>query len=256
MTKRFAGKVALVTGAGLGIGRAAARAFARDGARVVAADLREDEGAETLRMIAEAGGEAIFLRTDVSKAAEVEAMVATAVETYGRLDYAFNNAGIGGRSPQGLTTAEFSEAEFDEYMAVNLKGVWLCMKYEILAMLEGGGGAIVNMSSGAGLVAVRGLAPYVASKHGVLGLTKTAAVEYGSKGIRINAVCPGVILTERIKAEFVESPELEQIRHKAHPIGRMGELREVADAVLWLCSDEASFVIGHGLSVDGGYVIQ
>jgi len=255
MIQDFTGKVAVVTGGGLGIGRMTARLFAERGARVVVADVNDEEGEKTVRLIAGAGGAALYTRTNVANAADAEAMVAKTVETYGRLDYAFNNAGIGGRSTRAFATAEWEEVSFDEYMAVNLKGVWLCMKYEILHMQKHGGGAIVNMSSGAGLVAVRNLAPYVASKHGVLGLTKTAAAEYGSKGIRINAVCPGVILTERIKAEFAEQPELEGIRHAAHPIGRMGHTREVAEAVLWLCSDAASFVIGHGLSVDGGYVI-
>ena len=255
MTERFAGRVALVTGGGLGIGRAAAVAFARDGAKVVIADVLEDESAETVETIAAAGGEAVFQRTDVSRADDVAAAVDRAVDTFGRLDYAFNNAGVGGRSANVRATAEFDEAEFDEYIAVNLKGVWLSMKYEIRQMLAQGGGAIVNMSSGAGLVGVKNLGPYCASKHGVMGLTKVAALEYAAQGIRVNAVCPGVILTERIRGEFEESPELEAVRHAAHPIGRMGETREVADAVLWLCSDEASFVVGHGLAVDGGYVV-
>ena len=255
MTQDFTGKVAIITGGSLGIGRATARMFAERGARVVVADVEEDDGRRTVAAITEAGGEATFVRTDVADASDVAAMVAAAVDTYGRLDYAFNNAGIGGRGSLVLKTAEWDEAQFDDFIRVNLKGVWLCMKYEIAQMLDQGGGAIVNMSSGAGLVGVRNISPYVASKHGVMGLTRTAGAEYASLGIRINAVCPGVVLTERIRAEFELRPELEQIRHNAHPLGRMGQPEEIAEAVLWLCSDAASFVIGHGFAVDGGYVI-
>ena len=255
MTQDFTGKVAVVTGGSMGIGRATARMFAQRGARVVVADVEEEEGSRTVAAIADAGGEATFVRTDVADASDVARMVAAAVDNYGRLDYAFNNAGIGGRGSLVLKTAEWDEAQFDDFIRVNLKGVWLCMKYEIAQMLDQGGGAIVNMSSGAGLVGVRNISPYVASKHGVMGLTRTAGAEYASLGIRINAVCPGVVLTERIRAEFELRPELEQIRHNAHPLGRMGQPEEIAEAVLWLCSDAASFVIGHGFAVDGGYVI-
>ena len=255
MSQDFTGKVAIVTGASMGIGRATARMFAARGARVVVADVEEAQGLRTVATIAEAGGEATFVRTDVADAGDVAGMVAAAVDSYGRLDYAFNNAGIGGRGSLVLKTADWDEAQFDDFIRVNLKGVWLCMKHEIVQMLAQGGGAIVNMSSGAGLVGVRNISPYVASKHGVMGLTRTAGAEYASLGIRINAVCPGVVLTERIRAEFELRPELEQIRHNAHPLGRMGHPDEIAEAVLWLCSDAASFVIGHGLAVDGGYVI-
>ena len=255
MSQDFTGKVAIVTGASMGIGRATARMFAARGARVVVADVEEAQGRRTVATIAEAGGEATFVCTDVADAGDVAGMVAAAVDSYGRLDYAFNNAGIGGRGSLVLKTADWDEAQFDDFIRVNLKGVWLCMKHEIVQMLAQGGGAIVNMSSGAGLVGVRNISPYVASKHGVMGLTRTAGAEYASLGIRINAVCPGVVLTERIRAEFELRPELEQIRHNAHPLGRMGHPDEIAEAVLWLCSDAASFVIGHGLAVDGGYVI-
>ena len=255
MTQDFTGKVAVVTGGSLGIGRATSRMFAERGARVVVADVEEEEGRRTVASITEAGGEATFVRTDVGDAGDAAGMVAAAVDRYGRLDYAFNNAGIGGRGSLVKRTGDWDEAQFDDFIRVNLKGVWLCMKYEIEQMLAQGGGAIVNMSSGAGLVGVRNISPYVASKHGVMGLTRTAGAEYGSLGIRINAVCPGVVLTERIRAEFEVRPELEQVRHDAHPLGRMGETDEIAETVLWLCSDAASFVIGHGLSVDGGYVI-
>jgi NAD(P)-dependent dehydrogenase (short-subunit alcohol dehydrogenase family) len=255
MTERFREKVALVTGGSLGIGRATAAAFAREGARVVIADVNVAEGHEAARRINEAGGEARFVHADVSRAADVEAMVRQTMVAYGRLDCAFNNAGIGGRGGRRMRTADYGEDEWDRFMNVNLKGVWLCMKYEIPEMLRQGRGAIVNMSSGSGLVGVRHMAPYVTSKHGVVGLTRTAALEYASDGIRINAVCPGVIATKRITDEFVQHPELEAVRVAAHPIGRLGREEEVAETVLWLCSDAASFIIGHAMAVDGGYVV-
>ncbi len=243
MPRSFEGKVALVTGGGSGIGRASALAFAREGARVVVADVAVDGGEETVRLVAEAGGEATFVRTDVSQAADAQAMVQRAVEAYGRLDFAHNNAGVlGGRSP----TAECSEDEWDAIMAVNLKGVWLCLRYEIPAMLETGGGAIVNTASSAGLVAVRNMPAYVASKHGVAGLTKAAAVDYVRRGIRVNAVCPGFINTPLIQG-FDQSGAREVVL----PIGRLGTPEEVAEAVVWLCSDAASYVTGHLLAVDG-----
>ncbi len=244
MSRPFDGKVALVTGAASGIGRASALAFAREGARVVVADVAVDGGEETVRLIADAGGEATFVKADVSKANEVEALVQKAVQTFGRLDYAHNNAGMLGAWAQ---TADCTEEEFDRVIAVNLKGVWLCMRYEIPQMLAWGGGAIVNTSSSSGLVATRGLPAYTASKHGVAGLTKTAAVEYVRKGIRVNAICPGFIDTPMVRGLSEDWPRNDVVP----PIGRLGTPEEVAAAVVWLCSDAASYITGHLLSIDG-----
>lgn len=253
MAGQFEGKVALVTGGSSGIGRAGALAFAREGAKVVVADVVVEGGQETVDMIQQAGGEAIFVTTDVSKAADVETLVNKTVETYGRLDYAFNNAGIEGEQ---LPTADCTEENFDRVISINLKGVWLCMKYEIPQMLEQGGGAIVNTSSVAGLVGFAGIPHYVASKHGVAGLTKNAALEYAQAGIRVNAVCPGGIRTPMIDRFTGGDPEAESQFHAMHPLGRMGEPEEIADAVVWLCSDAASFVTGHPMVVDGGMFAQ
>jgi NAD(P)-dependent dehydrogenase (short-subunit alcohol dehydrogenase family) len=202
-------------------------------------------------MIKETGGEAIFVKTDVSKASEVEAMVRKTVETYGRLDCACNNAGLQGDE---VPTAECTEENWDHVIDVNLKGVWLCMKCEILEMLKIGGGAIVNMSSVNAFTSWPNLPPYVASKHAINGLTKVSAIEYASKGIRINAVAPGLILTP-LNAERVADPESEAAMIALEPIGRLGTPEEVAEAVVWLCSDAASFVVGHCLVVDGGFII-
>ena len=253
MARRLDGKVALVTGSGSGIGRASALAFAREGAKVVGADVVVDGGQETLRLIREVGGEGLFVKTDVSKAAEVEALIKQIIATYGRLDCAHNNAGVEGTF---VTTTEYSEADWDRVLAINLKGVWLCMKYEIPQMLQQGGGAIVNTASGAGLVGVVGLSAYVASKHGVIGLTKTAALEYAKAGIRVNAVCPGVIETPMVARLTRSRPDLSEALVAAEPMGRTGQPEEIAEAVVWLCSDAASFVTGHAMSVDGGYVAQ
>jgi NAD(P)-dependent dehydrogenase (short-subunit alcohol dehydrogenase family) len=247
------GKVALVTGGASGIGRASALTFAREGAKLIIADMHEDGGQQTVHMIEENGGEAIFVKTDVTQATAVEGLISTAVETYGRLDCAHNNAGIsgGGRA----LTAEYAEERWHQVIAVNLTGVWLCMKSEIPQMLQHGGGAIVNTASVAGLIGASGLAAYVASKHGVVGLTKTAALEYAQQGIRVNCVCPGVIhtpMTER----GLRNPELGARLMASAPMGRVGTPEEVAEAVVWLCSDAASFVTGHTLTVDGGYVAQ
>ena len=244
-------KVVLVTGGSSGIGKATSLAFAREGCKVVIADVSEKGGEETVGMIQNSGGQATFVSADVSKAADVKGMVEVVVKSYGRLDYAHNNAGISGGYAQ---THEFSEDDWDQVIDINLKGVWLCMKYEIPQMLKQGGGVIVNTASQLGLVALKGGSCYVASKHGVAGLTKTAAIEYARSGIRINAVCPGAINTPMTPPDPVDgSPTQDEMAVK-HPVGRIGEPEEIAEAVIWLCSDAASFVIGHSMLVDGGYV--
>ncbi len=251
--KEFDGKVALVTGGGSGIGRATALAFARHGAQVVIGDRDVQRGEETVSMIRDAGGTATFRGADVLVAAEVEALVDHAIETYGRIDVAFNNAGIEG---DVCPLAEQTEANYDAVMDINVKGVWLSMKYEIPRMLEQGGGAIVNCSSVAGVIGFPGIGIYAASKHAVIGLTKTAALEYSAKGIRINAVNPGLINTEmadRLAAGIGTSKE---DLAPLHAIGRIGRTEEVADAVLWLCSAKASFMTGHSLIVDGGFTAR
>lgn len=245
----FDGKVVLVTGAASGIGRAAALSFAREGARVVVSDVDAVGGGETVAMIGQAGGEAAFIRADVSKSADVQTLVAGVVERYGRLDCAFNNAGI---EIEHRPLAEADEATFDRIMNVNVKGVWLCMKYEIAQMLAQGGGVIVNTASVAGLVGAPTQPIYAASKHAVVGMTRTAAAEYGRAGIRINAVCPGIIRTPMMDRAIEREPRRGKAVEKVHPIGRLGEAQEIANAALWLCSDSASFVTGHQLAVDGG----
>jgi NAD(P)-dependent dehydrogenase (short-subunit alcohol dehydrogenase family) len=257
MAGRLEGKVALVTGGASGIGRATALTFAREGAKLVVADMNADGGQQTVHMIMEKGGEAIFVRTDVTSASAVEAMISTAVETYGRLDCAHNNAGISGRvaGTQRALTADYPEERWHQVIAVNLTGVWFCMKYEIPQMLNQSSGAIVNTASVWGLVGAQGASAYVASKHAMVGLTKTAALEYATQGIRVNCVCPGVIhtpMTER----GLRDPELRAHLIASEPIGRVGTPEEIAEAVVWLCSDAASFVTGHTMTVDGGYVAQ
>ena len=244
-------KVALVTGGSSGIGRATALAFARDGAKVAVADLNIVGGQETVSLIAGAGGEACFIEADMGEAASVAAMVEKTVETYGRLDYAHNNAGIEGVLKR---TSEQAEEDWAPVIQINLTGVWLCMKYEIPHMLRQGGGAIVNTASGAGLIGVKRMAAYVASKHGVVGLTKTAALEYAKSGIRVNAVCPGVIKTAMVDRVSGNRPDVLDKMIAAEPIGRSGQPEEIAEAVVWLCSDAASFVTGHAMAVDGGAV--
>jgi NAD(P)-dependent dehydrogenase (short-subunit alcohol dehydrogenase family) len=252
--KEFEGKVALVTGGGSGIGRATALAFAREGAQVVIGNRNVQRGEETVSMIRDAGGAASFKRTDVLVGADIEALVDYAIATYGRLDVAFNNAGVEGDA--GPLLAEQTEANYDAVMDVNVKGVWLSMKYEIPPMLKQGGGAIVNCSSVAGLIGFAGFAIYVASKHAVIGLTKTAALEYSGQGVRINAVNPAAIDTEMVD-RFTDELKMKKDDLSAlHPIGRIGRAEEVAEAVLWLCSGKASFVTGHSLIVDGGFTAR
>lgn len=253
MARQLEGKVALVTGASSGIGRASASTFAREGAKVIVADVDVEGGEETVRMIKEAGGEAIFVRTDVSKAAEVEALINKTVEVYGRLDCAHNNAGIVGRR---ASIVECTEENWDRVININLKGVWLCMKYEIPVMLKHGGGAIVNTSSVLGLVGLQGDTPYVASKHGVNGLTKVAALEYAKAGIRVNTVCPGTIRTRGLERLIRGDPQREAQQIAFEPVGRLGTPEEVAETVLWLCLDAASFVTGHAMAVDGGWTAR
>ena len=253
MAGRVTGKVALVTGGSSGIGRATAQIFAREGAKVVVADVNVEGSEETVGLIRAAGGEAVFLKTDVAQATEVEAMVKKAVETYGRLDCAFNNAGIEGALQP---TIEYDVTVWDRVLSINLRGVWLCMKTEIRQMLSQGGGAIVNTASAAGLVAVPGMSAYVAAKHGVVGLTKTAALEYAKAGIRVNAVCPGGVDTPMVQRVFSSNPQFAEAAASAEPVGRLAQPAEIGEAVVWLCSDAASFVTGLPMAVDGGMVAQ
>lgn len=244
-------KVALVTGAGSGIGRSTALAFAKEGAKVVVADIAVPDGEKTVRMIGDAGGEATFVKVDISKASEVEDMVNTAVQSYGRLDCAHNNAGIEGPA---IATADVTEEDWDRVMDINLKGAWLCTKYEVKQMLAQGGGAIVNTASGLGVVGLPSIAAYTASKHGVVGLTQAAALDYATQGIRVNAVMPGVTRTPMMDRQMSGAHLEEDVYVRLHPIGRLGQPEEIAEAVIWLCSDRASFVTGHAMAVDGGYL--
>lgn len=254
MSLKFKDKVALVTGGGSGIGRATGLKFSSAGAKVVIADINEQGGEETVDLIRKSGAEAVFFQADVSKDKDAAAMVEMAVKSYGRLDCAFNNAAYG--SPNILTT-ERTEEMFMQTMNVNLMGVWLCMKYEIIQFIKQGGGTIVNTSSVAGLgFASFGASDYVAAKYGVIGLGRTAQLEYAKEGIRINTVCPGVIITPMVKTHFEKKPDIEKWYRERTPANRFGRPEDVAEAVIWLCSDSASFVYGSVLAVDGGILLS
>jgi len=252
MSGRFVDRSVLVTGAGSGIGRAAAQLFATEGGRVVVVDQNEPDAQGTVSLIRAAGGEALAVRADVSREADCRAMVERALAAYGRLHVAFNNAGVGA---SGFAVADEEEVAWNRLIDINLKGIFLAMKYEIPAMSAAGGGAIVNTASVAGLVGERGIGAYAASKHGVVGLTRTAALDYIGQGIRINAVCPGATRT-RILADWFQDPKVEALILSRHPIGRIAEPEEIARAVLFLASDDASFIVGQALAVDGGLTAQ
>ncbi|HAW59034.1 MAG TPA: short chain dehydrogenase [Bacteroidales bacterium] len=252
MNKLFENKVVLVTGAGSGIGRAAALGFAREGAKVIVVDVNENGGNETVAMIKTENGEAVFLKTDISNESEVIDMIHKVVQLYGHLDCAFNNAAIPGKL--GKTTIDYDSADWDRLININLKGTWLCMKHEIIQMLAQGHGAIVNTSSDAGLIALPGLNPaYIAAKHGIVGITKLAAIEFADKNIRINAIAPGMTRTGMTK-DLIEGAPSEKEVAGYLPIKRVADPAEIAEAAIWLASDKASFVTGSILSVDGGSV--
>jgi len=251
--QRFCGKVALVTGGSSGIGQAVCVALAREGARVIIAARRQAEGEATAQRIRADGGDALFVAADVTQSASVRELVRRGVQQYGRLDIAFNNAGITGSTRHNIV--EFEETDFDSTIAVNLKGAWLCMKYEIPELLRSGGGSIVNCASTAGLRGGARASAYYASKHGLIGLTRSVALEYATQGVRINAVCPGMTDTDLVARQAAASPEKFASLRQRIPMGRSGSVGEIAAAVLWLCSDESSYATGAVLSVDGGFVI-
>ncbi len=246
----FAGKVVLVTGAASGIGRAMALAFGRAGACVIVADTSVDGGHMTAALIVEAGGKALFVKTNVTVANDVDALVDKVVSHYGRIDCAVNGAAV---EEEHQPLAEGDDDQFDRIMTVNVKGVWLCMKSQLRQMLkQEGGGVIVNVADAAGLVAAPNRAIYAASKHAVIGMTKTAAVEYAKSGIRVNSLCPGAVKTPMLARMLERDPGRDKKLKTAHPMGRIAEPAEVASAALWLCSEQASFVTGHQLAIDGG----
>ena len=249
MSMSFSGQVVVVTGAGAGIGRATALAFAAEGLKVVVADLNVASGEATVELIRAAGGTSVFVPCNVTLEADVKQLMAQTISTYGRLDYAFNNAGI---EIEHGRLADGTQDEFDAIMGVNVKGVWLCMKYQLPLLLAQGGGAIVNTASVAGLGAAPKMSIYSASKHAVIGLTKSAAIEYAKKGIRVNAVCTAVIDTDMFRRAYEADPKKAEYAAAIHPVGRIGKVEEVASAVLYLCSDDAAFTTGHALAVDGG----
>ncbi|MBU1053397.1 MAG: SDR family oxidoreductase [Proteobacteria bacterium] len=249
MEGKFQNKVALITGGAMGIGQATALAFAREQAKILVADIMVKGGEDTVRMIKEAGGDAYFIKTDISQRSDIEEMVRETIGIYDRIDYAFNNVGVGVNL---ALTADFAEENWDHVMNINLKGIWLCMKYEIPIMLKQGGGVIVNMSSASGLHGTPYQCAYSASKHGVLGLTKTTALEYAKFGIRVNAVCPGPILTPGTEGYFNRDPEAKAKLNATTPMGRIGLPQEIAETVLWLCSGGASYITGQSIAIDGG----
>ena len=252
--KSYSGKVAFVTGGANGIGRATALAFAHEGASVVVADISEAGNQETARMIEKRGGNALAVRCDVSRAEDVKAALARTIKVFGRLDFAFNNAGIEPRKP--APTAEYEEEEWNRIIDTNLRGVFLCMKHEIPLILKQGGGAIVNTSSGAGIIGIKGSPGYTAAKHGVIGLTKAAALDYASQNLRINAICPGYIDTPMMDRFTGGTAEGRAKVIAEEPVGRMGKPEEIAAAVVWLCSDAAAFIVGHAMVIDGGQMVQ
>ncbi|MBE0429706.1 MAG: SDR family oxidoreductase [Thermoleophilia bacterium] len=253
--KDLEGKTVLVTGAGSGIGRAVALAFAEKGSRVVISDIDEGGGQETASIVTQSGGESIFVKADVTHAGQVDRMTDAAIERFGSLDAAVNNAGVEGVS---VNTVDLTEEVWDRVIAINLKGVWLCMRNEIGQMLRQGKGSIVNMASILGIVGYAKASAYTATKHGVIGLTRAAALEYAAQGIRINAICPGFIDTPMLERSLHlhDNPELQEQMAGLHPVNRLGKPEEVAAAALWLCSDASAFVTGHPMLVDGGYVAR
>ena len=248
---QFTEKVVIVTGGGSGIGRATAIAFAKEGAKVAIANRSEQDGWETLRLVKDAGGDGIFVKTDVTSEADVQTLIDTTVNTYGRLDFAFNNAGI---EQKPMPLMEQTEAEFEQVINTNLKGVWLCMKYAIPAMLKNGGGSIVNTSSFAGVNGFATIPIYSASKHAVLGLTKSVALEFAKQGIRVNAICPGAVSeTGTFERSFGGNEQAIEYAKNLHPIGRIGTPAEIASTVMYLCSEGASFITGQSFIMDGGW---